>query len=211
VRLAAALAAVAIAFVASPSAARAEGGPLPVTWATEPLAWEGLAEVYPPGRTLKIAVRSRIDQIGNVVSDSWPLEVGEAKGRRRMILKDGSGTMERDGKSEPMPESMVREEQQQFEFYRYLQFAANRGPEMAALGVNTFQIAGAPLTWFRIDRAGNIVSAVNDVQTAEGTAHQTFRFDGFLRSSESVFPKHMEMLRDGRPFFTLDVTKFNAG
>jgi len=43
------------------------------------------------------------------------------------------------------------------------------------------------------------------------TAYQQFRFDGFWKSSESVFPKHMEMLRDGQPYFTLDVTRFEAG
>ena len=184
--------------------------PLAVNLITSPLSWEGEAVVHLPGGELKIAVRTRIDSIGNVVGESWPVELGEAKGLRRMTLTDGTGTMERGGKLEPMPEAMYREEQQQFDFYRHLQFAADEAPEMAALGVNTFQVGGVPLTWFRIDRDGYLVGAVNEIHAAGGTAYQTFKFDGFWKSGESVFPKHMEMTRDGKPFFRLDVTRFDA-
>jgi hypothetical protein len=205
-RLAATLAAI-CAGLAAPAAAET---PLPITLITDPLAWEGEATVYLPDRELRIAVRTRIDPIGNVVSESWPLELGEAKGLRRMTLKDGTGTMERGGKKEPMPEDMYGEEVQQFEFYRHLQFAADEAPQMAALGVTTFQIGGAPLTWFRIDREGNLVGAVNEIHAAGGTAYQTFKFNGFLKSGEAIFPRHMEMTRDGKPYFALDVTRFDA-
>lgn len=208
-RLAAVAAALALAGAATPT--MGQGGPLPITLITDRLSWEGTAEVYPPGRTLKIGVRTSIDPIGNVVSDSWPLEVGEAKGLRRMRIADGEGTIERAGKSEPMPEAMRFEEQAQFAFYRFLQLAAQRAPDRAALGVDTFQVAGAPLTWFKIDRNGRIVGAVNEVPANGATAYQQFRFDGFWQSRESIFPKHMEMRRDGRPFFTLDVASFHAG
>lgn len=192
----------AIAFIgaAQSTAAPALNMPLAVTVITGPLAWEGTAEVYPPGRVLKIGVRTSMDQFGNVVSESWPLELGEAKGLRRMrISRSEGGTIERGGKSEPMPEEIWREERDQFQIYKLLQFAAQRGPEMAALGVNTFQIGGGELTWFRIDRQGNVVGAINEVHASGGTAHQTFKFDGFWKGKESVFPKHMEMTRDGQP------------
>jgi len=208
-RPAASLAALAFACAAEPAAA--QGGPIPVVVIVEPLRWEGTAIVYPPGRTLKIGVRTSIGHLRDVVSESWPLELGEAKGMRRMHLTDAGGTVERDGKSEPMPEAMWLEERDQFDIYRFLQLAAVRAPEIAKLEVNTFQVAGAPLTWFRIDRDGNIVGATNEVPANGETAYQQFRFDGFWKSSESVFPKHMEMLCDGQPYFTLDVTKFEAG
>jgi len=206
-RAAATAGALALACLPTPVVAQ----PLPVSLVTDRLSWEGTAEVYPPGRTLKIGVRTSIDPVGNVVSDSWPLEVGEARGLRRMRIADGEGTIERGGKSQPMPEAMRFEEQAQFAFYRFLQVAAQRAPDMAALGVNTFQVAGAPLTWFKIDRNGRIVGAVNEVPANGATAYQQFRFDGFWKSRESTFPKHMEMRRDGRPFFTLDVASFHAG
>lgn len=197
------------AFAASMASA-AHAGPLPVTLVTEAISWEGEATVYPSGRELKIAVRTRIDPIGNVVSESWPVELGEAKGLRRMTLKDGSGTMERGGKTEPMPEAMYREEDQQFEIYRILQVAEERARELAPLGVTAFSEPFSPSTWFRIDREGTILGAINEVNAADGTAYQTFRFDGFLRSGGAIFPKHMEMIRDGKPYFTLDVTRFDA-
>jgi hypothetical protein len=127
-----------------------------------------------------------------------------------MRLANGEGTTERDGKLEPMPEAMRIEEREQFDFYRYLQLASQRAPQMALLGVNTFQVPGAPRTWFRIDREGTITGAINEVSAAGGTAYQEFRFGGFWKLRESVFPKHMEMFRDGQRYFTLDVTRFNA-
>jgi hypothetical protein len=205
----AALAALAIGNLAQPAVA--QGGPLAITVSVERLSWQGTGEVYPPGRTLKIGLRTAIDPVGNVVSETWPLELGEAKGLRRMRIANGQGTIERGGKSQPMPEGMRTEEQEQFDFYRYLQLAAKRAPQMAALGVNTFQIPETSLTWFRTDRDGTITGAVNEVNAVGGTAYQEFRFKGFWKSSESVFPKHMEMFRAGQRYFILDVTRFDAG
>lgn len=197
------------ASIAAPAAAHAETL-LPVTLAVSPLSWEGEATVYARGRELKIAVRTRIDHLGNVVSESWPVELGEAKGLRRMTLTAGSGTIERGGQKEAMPEEVYLEERQQFEIYRILQVADDRARELAPLGVNTFSEPFSPRTWFRIDRDGTIIGAINEVNAVGGTAYQEFRFEGFWKSGEATFPKHMEMLRDGRPFFTLDVTKFDA-
>jgi hypothetical protein len=200
---------VAAAGAVVPAAGQTES-PVAVSLVIGPMSWEGEATVYPPGRELKIAVRTRIDQLGNVVSESWPIELGEAKGLRRMTLTGGGGTVERDGQKLPMPEDMYREERAQFEIYRLLQLAADRGPEMAALGADTFSVLDGKSTWFRIDKRGTIVGAVNEVPAEGGAAYQQFRFEGFLTSGEWVFPKHMEMTREGKPYFTLDVAKFNA-
>ena len=180
--------------------------------AAEPqaLSWEGTAEVYPPGRTLKIAVRTSIDRDGNVVSESWPVELGEAKGLRRMTITDAGGTMERGGEKQPMPPDIWAEERAQFGFYRQLQVAASEVPARMGQGVNTFSVDGEVKTWFRIDSEGELIGAINQVPTAEGSAWQEFRFDGLLYSNGAVFPKQMRMTRNGRPFFLLDATRFDA-
>ena len=174
------------------------------------LSWEGQGEVYPPGRTLQIAVRSSIDRDGNVVSESWPVELGEAKGLRRMTLSAEGGTMERAGEKQAMPAEMWAEERAQFGFYRQLQEAASEAPAYFAKGVNTFSVDGEVKSWFRIGSNGQLIGAVNEVPTAEGRAWQEFRFDGLLHSNGAVFPKQMRMTRNGRRFFLLDVTKFDA-
>ena len=174
------------------------------------LSWEGNAEVYPPGRTLQIAVRSSIDGDGNVTSESWPVELGEAKGLRRMTLSATGGTMERSGEKQPMPADLWAEERAQFGFYRQLQVAASLLPSHIARRVNTFSVDGDVRTWFRISPDGELIGAVNEVPTAEGRAWQEFRFDGLLRSNGAVFPQRMRITRNGQPFFLLDVTKFDA-
>ncbi len=87
------------------------------------------------------------------------------------------------------------------------QIAARRWQRSASI---RFRFRAASLTWFKIDRQGNVVGAINEVHAAGGTAYQTFKFDGFWKGEELVFPKHMEMIRDGQRFFTLDVSKFNG-
>ena len=176
------------------------------------LSWEGTAEVYPPGRVLKLAVRSRIDSDGKVVSESWPIELGEAKGLRRMTITADGGTMERGGESQPMPREIWTEETAQFGFYRQLQGAAALAPERAKQGITSISVPGHVTTWFRLAPDGTLAGAVNEVPTGEQgrKAYQVFRLDGFWEAGGAVFPKHMEMVRDGQPYFTLDVTKFDA-
>jgi hypothetical protein len=174
------------------------------------LNWEGNAEVYPPGQVLKIAVRASIDREGNIVSESWPIELGEAKGLRRMTLSATGGTMERGGKSQPMPADIWTEERAQFGFYQQLQVAEAERPVRIAQGVNAFPVDGKVKTWFRIGPEGQLIGAINEVPTGTGKARQEFRFDGLLRSNGAIFPKQMRMTRNGERYFMLDVTKFDA-
>lgn len=179
---------------------------------TPALHWEGTAEVYPPGRTLKIAVRSHIDRNGNVVSESWPIELGEARGLRRMLISAQGGTMERAREKQSMPTEIWSEERAQFGFYRQLQEAHSLALDRARNGVTTFSVPGEVTTWFRVATDGGLVGAINEVPVGGPgqKAYQTLRFAGFWLDDGAIFPKHLEMIRDGKPFFTLDVTKFDA-
>lgn len=179
---------------------------------TPALHWEGTAEVYPLGRTLKIAVRSHIDRNGNVVSESWPIELGESRGLRRILISAQGGTMERAGEKQAMPTEIWSEERAQFGFYRQLQEAHSLAFDRARSGVTTFSVPGEVTTWFRVATDGSLVGAINEVPVGGPgqKAYQTFRFAGFWLDDGAIFPKHLEMTRDGKPFFTLDVTKFDA-
>jgi hypothetical protein len=175
------------------------------------MRWEGSAEVYPPRAVIKLGVRTRV-QGDDVLSETWPVDEGEARGMHRMTLDANGGTIEIGGKRNVMTRAMWNEEHAQFGVYTQLQAAALRGPELARLGVNTLSVDGPVKTWFQIDRAGAVIGAVNQVPAGDSgrPAYQTFRFDGFWKSNGMVFPRHMEMTRDGKPFFTLDVAHFDA-
>jgi len=109
-----------------------------------------------------------------------------------------------------MPAEIWAEETAQFGFYRQLQVAAAQVADNVARGVNMFSVPGAVRTWFRIGSNGQLVGAINQVPTGGGRAWQEFRFDGFWQSNGAIFPKRMRMIRDGKPYFTLNVTGFDA-
>jgi hypothetical protein len=178
----------------------------------QPLSWEGTAEVYPPGRVIKIAVRTRIDAHGDVIGESWPVDVGEAKGMHRMTLDRNGGIVDVGGKQGPMPASMWAEERAQYGFYRQLQIASAKAPTMARRGVKAFYVAGPVTTRFRVDRKGTLLDASNSVPVGEhgSLTPQAFRFSGFWRSHGAIFPRHMEIYRAGQRYFTLNVTRFDA-
>lgn len=179
--------------------------------AVSTLGWTGAGEVYPPGTTLQIRVRTRMESDGTVVSESWPAELGEAKGLRRMTLRGDGGTIDRGGKSEPMPSAMYTEEQAQFGFYRQLQEAAAQAPAVAKAGANTLSIPGAVRTWFRIAQDGRLISAFNDLPGEDGKpVRQTFDFAGWWQDDGAIFPRRMVMKRSGQPYFTLNVESFDA-
>ena len=176
------------------------------------LSWEGTAEVYPPGKVIKIAVRTHIDAHGDVIGESWPVDVGEAKGMHRMTLNRSGGTTSVAGKQDSMSSSMWAEERAQYGFYQQLQIASAKAPAMARRGVKAFNVPGPVTTRFRIDRKGTLLGASNSVPVGEhgNLTPQVFRFDGFWRSHGAIFPRHMEMLRSGQRYFTLDVTRFDG-
>jgi len=177
-----------------------------------PLSWDGTAEVYPPGKVVRIAVRTRIDDQGNVVSESWPVDVGEAKGMHRMTLDANGGTTNVGGKEATMPAAMWAEERAQYGFYQQLQLAAARAPKMARRGARAFDVGGRVTTRFRINRRGTILGASNSLRGNDkgASSPQTFRFDGFWHSHGAIFPRHMEIFRSGQRYFTLDVTRFDV-
>ena len=175
------------------------------------MSWEGTAVVFPDSTQRRIVVRTTIDRNGDVVSDSWPIELGERKGLRRMTLTADGGTMERSGETMPMGIEMWGEERAQFGLYRQLQIAAAQAPGHAKLGVTSFSVPGDVATWFRIGPDGSLTEAVNVIQIGKSAPiYQQFRFDGFWQSNGAVFPRRMEIVRDGQRYFTLDVTRFDA-
>jgi hypothetical protein len=180
-----------------------------VTIKTRPLKWEGHAIVYAPGREIQIRVRTRISREGDVISESWPVEQGEGA-IRRMIIDQGSGWTERGGKREPMPPEMLQHERQQFGFYGQLQPAIVFGK---MLGSGETTIAGEVATRFRIE-GGYPVEAHNRVNAPEAGGkpiEQTFLLSDYKTEDGFAWPRRIEIRHDGKPYFTLNIDKFEAG
>lgn len=173
------------------------------------LKWEGRAVVHDGARDIAIAVRSRMEE-ARIVSESWPVAEGEAKGLRRLTIPaPGEATLDRDGEVAPMPVAFATEERAQFAFYRQLQVAARRCaamPTSAAIS-EAFVVDGR--TSFRC-RGKEVRTAANWVAAEATPVRQEFRILGLWRSGEAVFPRRMEIKRDGQPFFDLVVTSFSA-
>jgi hypothetical protein len=175
------------------------------------LQWEGRAVVHAGDRTIPIRVRTSIAADGTATSESWPEELGEAKGLRRMIIGPAGGELHRGGTVAPLPAAMVTEERAQFGIYRQVQEAAARVPALTAAGADTVSIPGHTTSWFTM-RSGSLRSAVNWLPLGEGgrPVRQDFSFDGWWRSGGAIFPRHMILTRDGKPYFELWVERFEA-
>jgi hypothetical protein len=175
------------------------------------LYWEGTATVHDGKRSIVIAVRTTIARDGSVQSDTWPAPQGEKRGLRRMIIDAGGGTMERGGKRELMPDELLVEERMQYGFYGQLQQADRWCREHPRLRA-PYVVGGLVDTSFTC-RLGLVSSAANTLAPgSEGSATiaQRFTFRGWWRKRGMVFPRHMDLRRSGKPYFTLDVTRFDA-
>jgi hypothetical protein len=173
--------------------------------------WEGSAAVWDGDRKIPLTVRTTIGRDGSVRSNSWPTDVGVAKGLHRLEIKGYSATMTIGGKSGPTPAAMVAEERRQFGFYWQLQDAA-RWCRAHPRGTARRTIAGLVATRFTC-RRGEITQASNRLEpSAEGAApiEQRFTFKGWWRRGGAIFPRHMMLTRSGKPYFMLEVARFDA-
>ena len=89
------------------------------------LTWTGVGKVFPPGRILELGVSTTVTPFISARSDTWVLSEGRSS-LRTMIIEPSGGWLERNGKREPMPELMLRQERQQFAIYGQMQLALAR-------------------------------------------------------------------------------------
>lgn len=177
-----------------------------------PLAWEGRATVHDGNRTIAIAVRSRVERDGTVISESWPLAEGAPEGLRRMVLQpDGTGTLERRGTVQPLPAEFAREEAAQFAFYQQYRVAAGQcaAQTQTGPGSNVIEVysPGPVPTAFRCEW-NRITNAANWMAGTGKPVRQDFRTIGQWRDAGNSFPKRLLIKRDGKLFFDLRVTRF---
>lgn len=178
--------------------------------AAVPLSWQGTAVVHDGSRSIAITVRSRVEESGRVVSESWPTSMGEEEGLRHLVIEpDGQGFVDRGGTRQSADAAFVREEVAQFGFYQQLQAAVAWCDRQPLRAEAVRLVDGPAATNFRCIRR-RITNAANHVAAAGKPVRQDFRIMGLHRSGNAVFPRHMRISRDGRPFFDLTVTRFRS-
>ena len=188
------------------------GEPTEEKFQPRPVAWEGRGIVYAGDRKIEIGVRSRISKEGHVVSESWPVELGETA-TRRMIIDDSGGWIERDGKREPMPPAMLEHERQQFGFYTQLQKALLRRDLTPVTGTKIV-VEGLVTTRFSSSYNRIPFRAVNRVSSPEAGGKpitQVFVLTGQTTSNGLEWPRKIRIYQQGKLFFDLMIDKFEAG
>lgn len=174
------------------------------------ISWTAQATVYADDKTIPIESHTRMTLDGKLVEgESWPVAQGRAKGLHRMTLTPEGGVMHIGGREQPMPEAMVREERAQFGFYLQLQEAAAWCATLPPAASMTKLFEGEVYSSFRCTRR-QLTRAANLIESDGKVARQDFRLDGLWRKGGAVFPRRMELLRDGKPYFTMVVTRFDA-
>ena len=184
------------------------------------LRWTGEADVHAGGRDIALAVRSDIEPLGKVRSETWLRETGPST--LRVLEMDGrNGWTTRDGKREPMPAGMARNEYSQFGTYALMRLVTLREPkaEIHLLperveGMRGLQARypGLPEATLWFDDASRLAALTNTVASADGNGviQQRFEFSGTIESNGVRWPKQIRILQDGKPFFELRLQTFEA-
>lgn len=180
------------------------------------VAWTGKAHIHAGGKDVDIGVSTRLSRAEGIHSDSWLLSDGPSRTRSLVIGRKGAWT-QRDGKSEPMPEPMVRHELEQYAIYALIQRAQLLGPELVRKGQDRVTLKAAseaPDTLLIFDKTGRLTEARDQVDDADGKGvkiDQIFRFSGEIADHGLAWPRRIEILQNGQPYFTLDIDTFTAG
>lgn len=195
----------------------APSGSLPM--ASQPalrtLMWSGTAEVYPPGRTLKLGVETSLTPFTSAQSATWLLDQGK-ESLRGLVISPTEGWIVRGTNREPMPALMLKHERQQYAVYGQMQLAlldASKGVPSDGRIVIAGDGVTSVDTEFMFDAQGHLTHArntVDDPETPGALIAQEFTFSGEVRSNGLIWPKRISILHAGAPYFMLEINHFEA-
>jgi hypothetical protein len=180
------------------------------------LSWRGRATIHAGGNTIEIGVSTRVVPFRSARSDSWLLSQGPAS-TRSLIIEGEQGWIERGGVRAPMPPAMLRHERQQYAIYGLMLLLPARGHVVArriepgGRTVLTVAHPEAPVPELVFDRAGRLVEARDRVADPDGGAaeiDQVFLFSGEIVDRGVHWPRRIDILQRGQPYFTLEIDRF---
>jgi len=170
------------------------------------LHWTGEARIEAGGRVVDIAADTTVVPFTCARSATWLISEGPRTKRVMAITPDG-GTLTRDGKTDPMPNPMLKHERQQYAIYGLMQLAMKRHARVIrSWGTDV------PTVTFQYDSRGRLIGArdrVPDPETGEAVEQQ-FRFSGLIESNGLTWPRRIQIYQAGKRYFTLDIHTFEA-
>lgn len=186
----------------------------------ERLIWEGDAEVHVQGRDIALGVRSDIVPLGRVRSESWLADKGSAS--LRILELDGrQGWATRNGKKEVLARNMAENEYEQFGTYGLMRLVSLRaaGVRTAEVGEDAMGLQGLRVNypglpeatlWF--DGQARLKALTNTVGSPDGgqRINQRFEFGGSVGANGIIWPREISISQNGKPFFDLTITRFEA-
>ncbi|MGH3116814.1 MAG: hypothetical protein ACRD09_08580 [Vicinamibacterales bacterium] len=184
------------------------------------LAWHGTATVTVPGRVVRIEGDWRIEPPDRAVVETFDIEKGP--GSMRTLVIDGErGWSSRAGQSQPLPQALVANERDQFYLYYLLRLAplGGNGFRLTPIDPDTegnagirVQCAGrrdADLYFNRDHRLVRLATAVADPASG-GDIAEELRFSGEITASGIRWPRRIQIIQNGAPFFDLALTRFRT-
>ena len=170
---------------------------------TATLSWRGTARIHAGDQPIDIGVSTHVVPFVSARSESWLLSEGPGSTRVMTVDRDG-GWMERGGRREPMPDSMLVHERQQYAIYGLMLLARRLDPSMmesiaAPPGMTAVRVRHpeAPVTDMIFDGEGRLVEARNRVGDPEGGGEidQVFRFSGEIEDDGVRWPRRIDILQ----------------
>lgn len=216
----AALALLAAAPAADPMLERAvtRAGGAAALGRAETLSWQGRATIHAGGNVIEIGVSTRVVPFRSARSDSWLLSQGPAS-MRALIIEGEEGWTERGGVRAPMPAPMLRHERQQYAIYGLMRLLPARGhvvarrTEPGGRTVLTVAHPEAPVAELVFDHSGRLIEARDRVADPDGGAaeiDQIFLFSGEIVDHGVHWPRRIDILQRGQPYFTLQIDRFEV-
>lgn len=182
------------------------------------LNWRGKATVHAGARQIRLEGRWTVEPPDRATVATWESEKGVTS-TRRLILNGSEGTMDRDGKSIPMPPDLLANERDQFYLYSVLKLAPlmDAGVQLApvvdgesrGLGVKR---PGRPDVQIFFDKTGrptHLRTSVLDPATRRQVVEE-LQFEGVVESDGVRWPRRIRILQGGALFFELEITEFRV-
>jgi uncharacterized membrane protein len=182
------------------------------------LNWRGRETIYGVGRQTHIDGRWTVEPPDRASVTTWEVDKGESSARR-MIIDGASGSMERSGKSMPMPPEMLANERDQFYLYSVLKLTPLLDPDVklmaitehGAPGLNVVR-PGRPNVSILFDASGRptrLRTSVLDPATKQPVAEE-LQFQGTVESEGIRWPRQIRILQAGKLFFELEISEFTV-
>jgi hypothetical protein len=185
-------------------------------------AWHGTATITVPGRVVRIEGDWRIEPPDRAHIETFEAEKGPIS-TRSLFIDGDKGWTTRDGHTQVLPKAFIGNEREQFYLYSLMRLVPMLGKE--------FRLTPVPLdnegrAGFRVEREGRrdatlyfsadarlarIMTTVTDPDPASGLdLPQELRFTGQITADGIRWPRRIQVIQKGIPFFDLELSSFKT-